>query len=198
MIVIRVLTIVSILIASSFNCYAGIYEILYVNSDSIHIGNTIAREGLFFDGSKSIQWSSEKQAMEVRDVQTKKVYTIYSQDYKAKQSKSVQNYIFGNGHLSTYGPVYNSSSAFLLNCLYIDVPIYWIGQDYSYVVFWLQDDKIKYAHIKQTKDGKYLIVPREIFNLPNDQIVVIDIIGCDNSSIIPIITDLSIKLLPLK
>lgn len=83
--------------------YADNYKILWINSPTIKIGDKVCKEGDIFSDNNVIHWSSSAQAFDAQNIDTKSIRTFAASDFKKLGSKSVKNYFFRKGQLSSRG-----------------------------------------------------------------------------------------------
>lgn len=77
------------------------YKILYINTPSVTIDDKQMHVGDIFDEGAQIKWDSEKQALKVLNVQSKKVRLFAAKQFT--QSKSIKDFYLKQNHLSTRG-----------------------------------------------------------------------------------------------
>lgn len=81
--------------------FADNYKILYINTPSVTIDNKQLHVGDTFEEGAIINWDSEKQALKVLNLQTKKVRLFAAKQFT--QSKSIKDFYLKQNHLSTRG-----------------------------------------------------------------------------------------------
>lgn len=81
--------------------FADNYKILYINTPSVIIDNKQMHVGDTFDDSVQIKWDSDKQAIKVLNVQTKKVRLFAAKQFS--QTKSIKDFYLKQNHLSSRG-----------------------------------------------------------------------------------------------
>ncbi|MCC8118261.1 MAG: hypothetical protein LIP09_05870 [Bacteroidales bacterium] len=76
------------------------YKILYVNTDSIKIGNTMRHKGDYFMEKDKISWTSPNQAMKVEEEGQSKMMVITASQYKEVKSKNLRDYLLKKNQTS--------------------------------------------------------------------------------------------------
>ena len=136
------------------------FKILFVNTESIKIGNNTCVAGDVFSDSGKIYWKNSKQAMKVISLDTKTQYVMVSEDFKERKLKSAKDYMIKYHRLSTRGIGSLSSVASV------------IGDR----LYWLNPTLIKIDFLPEEGEYFFLLTPdNEIIKLEiDDQQLVID------------------------
>ena len=152
--------------------FADNYKILYINTPSITIDNKQMHVGDTFDEKSQIKWVSDKQALKVLNVQTKKVRLFAAKQFT--QSKSIKDFYLKQNHLSTRGGEmmneeelreYLSGYFYMLDNLEFSTVL--AVDENAYFSIVLDGKEWALPEI----DGN-IVIDRELFNASNDTIKV--------------------------
>ena len=91
------------MVCASISISAQDFKILFLNTETIRIGEKNLAVGDCFYKSETIHWSDAKQAMEVLSLQDNYQYVFASPDFKTRKLKSAQDYLVKSNRLSTRG-----------------------------------------------------------------------------------------------
>lgn len=95
--------VILLLLLISINCLFGqnLYKILFLNTKSIMVGNTLYHVGDTIPSNKEIHWSHERQAMKVLDLQNKSQRVFVANKSLLQHSKSISSMLSSFHNLST-------------------------------------------------------------------------------------------------
>ena len=90
----------------------SVYVITRLNTDNIKIGGKIMKKGDAFSGNMNIEWSNDRQVMEVKDKASGVIYKFSKALFENKgQIKNIQNYFLRTTKASVRGGEIITSSA---------------------------------------------------------------------------------------
>lgn len=161
---------------------AAKYKVLFANSSDIKIGSHKAKRGLIFDEKEQIVWTTDKQAMQVQNLTTRRIEAITARQLKQLKARTLTDYLFTKSHLSTreYGNDFIAvdTVCYALDTLYLDA-----GKDYnrniSSMLIVTGKETSKSVSIKKTYDQRQYIIPRSALESANDGLISIDILETD-------------------
>ena len=162
--------IISILFAFcvAFDVLADNYKILQMNTTSIKIGEQLCKVGDVFSDESEIQWDDSKQAIKAQNLMTKEIRLFVSQDFKAKNSKTIKEYYLNTAHLSTRGSIIALSdlaeslpdTLYLCDTISIESPV-GMNSDYYYFIKCKANDLIMDKPLKFEK--RNIIIDKSLF-----------------------------------
>lgn len=192
------------LVISFIPVKADKYRILYTNSNQIKIGNRTAVRGMIFTDNDEIQWSSEKQAIKVLNLSTKRVKILPSAAFIKHNAKTLRSLLIKNKHLSTRGfgsfKTEVDTICYVLDTLRVDAG--WnYGKKVTNKVTVRNGTQTKTTVIRKETEGNkdVFLIPRSAFGTINEPVYV-DIFEIDEEESwqYNIYRDLYVVPLPLK
>lgn len=160
------LTLLSALVVPLLAC-ADNYKILYLNSSTIKIGNRVCQTGDVFDDGDVIFWTTDKQAFKAQNTTSKTIRLYAAPDFRKTDSKTIRDYMFRKGHLSTRSAMslseletYLSDEFFLLDSISVESTEMTDSHHY-FVVSYQMDGKT----VKKKLKGNHgeLVITRSLF-----------------------------------
>lgn len=158
---------VFIFVLCTINVFSDTYKILFLNTKTIVIGGKTLKTGDIFDDKQSIAWSSDKQAMKIQNVQSKRIKLLTAKQIENKSS--LYDYYAKTNQLSTRGvEIYDHLDSLLEHDLFIadsTMAKSWIDMDANNYFFLKyntgEEDKI----VKPHHDKKMVLFCRNDFEL---------------------------------
>ena len=173
------------------------YKILYMNTQSVKIGNKVLKVGDSFSDKdlESIEWVSDKQVLKARNEVTKRTRIFTKWNVKGVESPSLKDYLTKRKSLMTRSI---SRTAELLDTICFDISDI-STKSMKFISVWKDGDYRVRTSLPISKDGKTLYVTRKIYGHHDPKQARIGILQYN------LVTDsnpdtlglLSIKLLPL-
>ena len=160
----KLLLLILFAFCASISMFAQDFKILFLNTETIRVGEKNLAVGDCFYKSETIHWSDAKQAMEVLSLQDNNQYVFASPDFKKRKMKSAQDFLVKSNRLSTRGSGSISSVARKLSdTIYaIDttmIPVDYIPDESEYFYVMKMDRRF----VLEFKDN-HLIFSHEIWS----------------------------------
>lgn len=161
------ITFVFISVFCAMNVFSDTYKILFLNTKTITIGGKALKTGDIFDDKQSIAWSSDKQAMKIQNIQSKKVKLLTAKQIENKSS--LYDYYAKTNQLSTRGvEIYDHFDSLLEHDLFIADSIMaksWIDMDTNNYFFLKYNTEDEEKCVKPHHDNKVVLFCRNDFEL---------------------------------
>ena len=137
------------------------YKILYINTQSVRIGNNVLKVGDSFSDKdlKSIEWVSDKQVIKARNEDTKRTRIFTKWNVKGVESPSLKDYLTKRKSLMTRSI---SRTVELLDTICFDISDI-SNNSMKYISVWKDGDYRVRTSLPVSKDGNCLYLTRNIF-----------------------------------
>lgn len=157
------------------------FEILYLTTPTITIGNKKLKQGDTFPGNATVSWESPRQAMKVLNLSTNKQTLIVAEKYKETESKDLTSYFAATKQLTVrngaslnameLGAALNGSH-YLLDSISVET-VMPVDIDRFFYASYPYESEIINKKL-ETVDG-YLIFDRSIFTIDGVEIEPFDV-----------------------
>ena len=178
----KTIMILLIMLLTTTPLWSQRFMVLYANSSNITIGGKRVQKNMIFDYGEKIVWSSDKQALKVKNLSSGLIRVIPAKDFELNKSVSLYDYLHKRKHLSTRdinSRAFDVDTAYyLLDTLKIDAGRYYGKGTTDEIIAKVNGRTIRTA-IERTLDKQQFILTRKIYDDLSAQVAYFDILETD-------------------